>query len=597
MKSIRLSLIVSFLCLMAVALGAVAGLVYWNTSTIVQARKEAMCNVLCEKYERRGLRARDKFNDGLLNQAHTLASLAQFQHQSSRSRLTTLAPLGLLSAAVSPCGYVQMPVWMGECTRGPLSYRVYRLSTGEIEFNECDMPAHPDGPVTEYFQITTEWGNMWHSRTMDYEDYSFPAGPHEFGSLAMFESKFDDFEMPMGTRVRRVILKAPVVRFVYRYQGENRPRPPSSDSAPARALPQPSSPTERIGESTTPAFLIYVAADMSNLNAQLQQFTAERTAEVARVKAEAADTLAGVRVHLAVIALVTFSATLIGGFFLVRLGLSPLQRLSDAVSRVSEKDMRLQLDEAKVPSELQLIVGRLEQTLDQLQRAFQREKQATADISHELRTPLAALLTTAEVALRKPRSADEYRQSLIDCKAIGQQLSAQVERLLALARLDAGVDALRPQEIDAAELARQCADLVRPLATARELTLEVHENGPACLKTDPTKFREVLTNLLHNAIEYNRPNGKVELSVERNNGKLRVEVSDTGVGIAPEAQKHIFQRFYRADASRHEAGLHAGLGLAIVKGYVDLMGGTISVESIPEKGSTFLLSLPANSGQ
>ncbi len=597
MKSIRLSLIVYFLCLLAVALGAVSGLVYWNTSTIVQHRKEAMRKVLCTQYERRGQRARDKFDDGLLNQAHTLASMAQFQHQSSRSRLATLAPLGLLSAGPSPYGYLQMPVWMAECTRGPLSYRVYRLSTGEIEFNEGDMPAHPDGPVTEYFQITSEWGNMWHSRTMDYEDHSFPAGPQEFASLAMFESKFDDFEMPMGTRVRRVILKAPVIRFVYRYQGDNRPRPPSSDTSPARALPQPSSPTERIGESTTPAFLIYVAADVTRLNAQLQQFTDERAAEVAHVEDDAAETLSAVRIWLLVVALLTFGATFVGGLFLVRLGLSPLRRLSDAVSRVSEKDMRLQLDDAKVPSELQLIVERLEQTLDQLQRAFHREKQATADISHELRTPLAALLTTADVALRKPRPADEYRQSLIDCRAIGQQLSAQVERLLALARLDAGVDSLRPQEIDAAELAQQCADMVRPLATARDLTLEVHQKGPACLKTDPTKFREVLTNLLHNAIEYNRPQGKVELTVQRDNGKLRVEVSDTGIGIAPEAQKHIFQRFFRADASRTEAGLHAGLGLAIVKGYVDLMGGSISVESVPEKGSTFRLSLPANSSQ
>src|SRR5262249_29143876 len=162
-------------------------------------------------------------------------------------------------------------------------------------------------------------------------------------------------------------------------------------------------------------------------------------------------------------------------------------------------------DKAKLPSELLPIVERLTQTLDQLHGAFTREKQATADISHELRTPLAALLTTTEVALRKPRPAEEYRQLLADCRSIGQQLSQQVEKLLALARLDAGVDTLRPQEVDVAALAQQCADLVRPLAQARDLTLKVHNSGATSLLTDADKLREVLTNLLHNAIEYNKP--------------------------------------------------------------------------------------------
>ena len=110
---------------------------------------------------------------------------------------------------------------------------------------------------------------------------------------------------------------------------------------------------------------------------------------------------------------------------------------------------------------------------------MQREKQATADISHELRTPLAAMLTTTEIALRKPRTAEEYRELLQDCRLSAQQMAQAVERLLALARLDAGVDRLRPQQFDAADLAEQCAALVRPLAEARGLKLTVHRNGPA----------------------------------------------------------------------------------------------------------------------
>ena len=104
----------------------------------------------------------------------------------------------------------------------------------------------------------------------------------------------------------------------------------------------------------------------------------------------------------------------------------------------------------------------------------------------------------------------------------------------------------------------------------------------------------MLTNLLHNAIEYNRPDGAIDLTVARQDGRLEVEVRDTGVGIGPEAKAHLFERFYRADPSRAGDGLHAGLGLAIVKGYVDLMGGAIEVESVEGQGSTFRVRLPAS---
>jgi signal transduction histidine kinase len=269
-----------------------------------------------------------------------------------------------------------------------------------------------------------------------------------------------------------------------------------------------------------------------------------------------------------------------------------LQRLSEAVSLVSAKDFRLPFDEPKLPAELRPIVERLTETLNLLKRAFAREKQAAADISHELRTPLAALLTTIEVALRKPRPPEEYREVLADCHATGQQMNQLVERLLALARMDAGVDTMRPRSVEVTALAEQCATMVRPLAEARGLRLSVHRNNPIQLNADADKLREVINNLLHNAIEYNQPNGSVDLSIERQNGTLQLEVRDTGVGIAPEEREHIFERFYRADRSRHAEGMHAGLGLAIVKGYVDLMGGTITVQSTQGKGSTFRLELP-----
>jgi heavy metal sensor kinase len=302
--------------------------------------------------------------------------------------------------------------------------------------------------------------------------------------------------------------------------------------------------------------------------------------------------LASLRHYLLGMSIAIFAATVFGSIWLVRLGLLPLRRLSHAVSRVSENDLRFQFEERRLAVELKPIVERLSETFDQLKRAFAREKKATADISHELRTPLAALLTTIELALRKPRSAEEYREFLQDCQLSGKQMNQAVDRLLTLARLDAGVEVVRPQAVDVAHLAEQCAAVVRPLAEARGLSLNVRREGETHVNTDPDKLREVLSNLLHNAIQYNKADGAIDVSVARVNGSLDLAVSDTGIGIAPEAREHIFERFFRADPSRGTDGLHTGLGLSIVKEFVGLMGGTIAVESAEGKGSTFRVQLP-----
>jgi len=576
MKSIRLALLVYFLILLGLALGAVGGFDYWTGEQIINDRQAAMAEVLREQYCQRCAREKRKFDNALLYQARTLASLAQFQFQANRQYLPTLEPLGILTAGLAAEGHLLIPGWIAQSSHGPLAARIYRLASLEINLEEDELPRFPgDHEPVEYYQITTEWGNTWRSASLDNEELVFPAGPDHFADIRMFESATDDYELFPGMKVRRVTLKVPMTRI--RFLGNPtafRP-PPGSDEAVYR-----------------PALLVQAAAQTLVRDGALAKLHADHQAGLASLQAESDATLSGLRRRLLGIGLVAFAATLGGGFLLVRRGLAPLHRLTEAVSKVSEKDFRLQVDNQALPAELRPIADRLTQTLDQLHAAFTREKQTTADIAHELRTPLAALLTTAEVGLRKPRPTEEYRQLLQDCRSIGQQLSHQVERLLALARLDAGVDRFRAQSIDVAALADQCADLVRPLARARSLALTVHHDGPACLTTDADKLREVLTNLLHNAIEYNRPDGRIDVTVQRRNGTLDVEVRDTGIGIAADVQPHIFQRFYRADPARNGAGLHAGLGLAIVKGYVDLLGGTVAVESAPEQGSTFRIRLP-----
>ena len=210
---------------------------------------------------------------------------------------------------------------------------------------------------------------------------------------------------------------------------------------------------------------------------------------------------------------------------------------------------------------------------------------------------IAALHSQLRGSPCKPRTADKYREMLQDCQASALHMNQIVERLLTLARLDAGVDRLKPQTIDVMELAHHCAGVVRPLAESQGLSLACHalvptDEGLSQVHLDPDKLREVINNLLHNAVQYNRPAGSIELSVERESSHVQVQIRDTGIGIAPEARERIFERFFRADPSRSSDGMNAGLGLAIVKEYVELMGGQISVESVVGQGSTFWVQLP-----
>jgi heavy metal sensor kinase len=598
MRSIRLSLVAYFLLLLAVALGAVSIFAYQTTHQTLQAKQQARRNLLWAQYEDRCRKAEEQVEDKLSQQARNLATLAGYQTQWSHGRYQWLFSLGLISAAAGPHNHLTVPVWLAEVNHwrrtdnrsgrtfagpvGPLAESVGLMIVTQIQLAEDDLP-HAGREASEYIQINSEWGKEWRSRSLGTNRFAFDL--RQFGATPLLLEKFDDTTLGSGVPLRRLTLKTPVAQTIggFRFRP---PTPPPADGS--------SRPTRPPDAHQTPTIFIQCAHDRRPLDACLAQFRTELGDNLTELEAESQLTLADLRRRMGLIGLTTFAATVLGGFWLVRAGLSPLRRLSEAVSRVSERDFRLQLEDRRMPRELQPIVERLTQTLELLQRAFAREKQAAADISHELRTPLAALLTTIEVALRKPRTPQEYRELLTDCLATGQQMSQLVERLLALARLDAGVDRMRPREVDVAGLAEQCAALVRPLAEARDLSLRFERNGPLPLVADPDKLREVLTNLLHNAIEYNRPHGSIELAVERHNGHVRLEVRDTGIGISPEAREHIFERFYRADPARQADGLHAGLGLAIVKGYIDLMGGTIAVDSTEGEGSTFRVTLPVS---
>jgi signal transduction histidine kinase len=214
-----------------------------------------------------------------------------------------------------------------------------------------------------------------------------------------------------------------------------------------------------------------------------------------------------------------------------------------------------------------------------------------ANVSHELKTPLTVIGGFAET-LRDPHLADADRQRFIDLlTANASRMQRIVDDLLDLSRYESGAWSPMPQEVDLEPVVAELFGVVRATADAKQLLL-VSDIAPAArfIRFDPTAIRQVLANLIENAIRYT-PKGTVTVSAQRSGNSIVVAVRDTGIGIAPEHRTRIFERFYRADAGRSRSDGGTGLGLAIVRHLVEAHAGQVSVESSPRAGTAILIRL------
>jgi heavy metal sensor kinase len=282
---------------------------------------------------------------------------------------------------------------------------------------------------------------------------------------------------------------------------------------------------------------------------------------------------------------------LAGGWLLSSRAIRPIHTISETARSISASDLSRRIDVQDTQTELGELAETLNDTFDRLDKAFQRQVQFTADASHELRTPLAVIHSHAELALSRERTADEYRQTLEACLRASRRMKSLVESLLVLARSDAGRLELNPSEFDLKSAAEESVHMVEPLAKEKEVRIE-SELTPVEIKADRTRISQLITNLLSNAIRYNRTGGGVKLGVGRENGEAILTVADTGVGIPENDQHHVFERFFRADKARSREVGGSGLGLAICQSIVEAHGGTISFTSKPNEGTTFVVKLP-----
>jgi len=286
---------------------------------------------------------------------------------------------------------------------------------------------------------------------------------------------------------------------------------------------------------------------------------------------------------------------LAGGWWVSTQVIRPIKDISATAERIATGDLSQRINMAQTKDELGQLAGTLNSTFARLEAAFAHQRQFTADASHELRTPIAVLISETQTTLARQRTPEEYQETIEACLATAQQMRQLTETLLQLARLDAGQEIADRQPLNLADNVRACIDRIHPLADERGIRINANLS-PAFTLGHSVQLNQVITNLLANAIHYNRLNGEIHVSTCGESGRTVLLVTDTGPGIAAEDLPQIFDRFYRADKARSRVEGRAGLGLAICKSIITAHGGTIEVKSTPGTGSEFKVTLPGTAG-
>jgi heavy metal sensor kinase len=282
----------------------------------------------------------------------------------------------------------------------------------------------------------------------------------------------------------------------------------------------------------------------------------------------------------------------IGGYVLAARKLAPLHSMAQQARHISGENLHSRLEIGNAAEELITLAASFNELLSRLDQSFDSMKRFVADASHELRTPISVIRGEADVALATEHSPAAYRESLAIILDESRRLSRLVDDLLNLARADAGHVRLQICAFYFNDLLMECCRSVQALAAARAIELDCRPGDDAPFFGDEELLRRLVVNLLDNAIRYTPAGGRVVALLEPEEGGVRLRVTDTGPGIAPEVAAHVFERFYRADKARSRGEGGFGLGRSIVKWIAESHHGVVELTSRAEKGSTFTVTLP-----
>jgi heavy metal sensor kinase len=289
---------------------------------------------------------------------------------------------------------------------------------------------------------------------------------------------------------------------------------------------------------------------------------------------------------------VVLGVVILGGYILTKRALQPVQTMMRAAQDITGSQLSRRLPALSSDDEIAHLATVLNQMIARLDESFQNTARFTADASHELRTPLTIIRGELEAILLGRQLEPELRDAVASLLEEAERLVRIVEGLFALSRLDTGEAQTERVRFDLAKLAETTAEQMCLLAEVKHIDLVYDTSTCVEIEGDRSRLKQVVVNLLDNAIKYTPEKGRVSLAVRSKNGSALMEVSDTGPGVSEAALPHVFERFYRADEVRSREIGGAGLGLSIVQSICTAHGGGVTAANTPPIGCRFTIELP-----
>ena len=282
---------------------------------------------------------------------------------------------------------------------------------------------------------------------------------------------------------------------------------------------------------------------------------------------------------------------LIARFFAGK-SIKPVSIIIDTSSQITKDNLKTRIPLPVNKDELYVLSQNINNLLDRVENAIEREKQFTSDASHELRTPLAVIKGTMEVLIRKPRDQKEYEEKINFCITEVDRLNHMVDQLLLLARFENQKQNIKNETIYLNAIILDNLTRFSSKIENKKLKVNTEFSEDFYIQSDNYLVSIVISNLISNAIKYSNKNGEININLVNNNNQISFSIADKGIGISPVDIDKIFNSFYRSDVTNHAEIKGTGLGLSIVKRLCDLLKLEIAVESKLNQGTTFILSFP-----
>ncbi|MGL4623143.1 sensor histidine kinase [Chroococcidiopsis sp.] len=296
--------------------------------------------------------------------------------------------------------------------------------------------------------------------------------------------------------------------------------------------------------------------------------------------------------NLGIISIGVLLAVTVAIAFYLKRSLQPLRQLSQMTQLISAEDLgRSRLNLERAPSEVKELAQTFNMLLSRLSQAWEREREFVSNVSHELRTPLTIVHGYLQSVLRRQHNLTETQQEAIETAASEAERTIRLlQDLLDLARADSGYLQFRIDSFILNDLVAEVVGMARQYSD-RAIAIET-ETYPIVVKADYDRLKQVLLNLIDNAIKYSEPDTSIQVKLDTQPATAIIQVCDRGYGIPLQHQSRIFERFYRVDEARTRTTGGSGLGLPIVKTLVEGMGGSVTLRSKLGEGSVFTISLP-----